>query len=350
MGARRISEGAWSKFDANGVFLSTGNGADSRCCNEKGPIGYWQEPANVDVLGATAAIRRTMTDVGWVAGATMTVGAATGSDNVALAAASLTGGAVSATNTVLFTTVLGSAAYISSVVMRRKTGTGTIEMTDNGGTNWVDVTAQVGASYAQIQLPVRTQANPVVGFRITTNGDAVEVDFNTVEVQQRATARANPTPIPVNVSKARDVLTFITAGNLSGTVGACYAEFTTNTDSGFNPSIVSTFSAPGGAPLLLNSDKVTLYDDSGFSELSAAVSPLPTTAVQKAATSWSAGRITAGALNGVSSTGTYDGNLNLTATVFIGGNVAAGSDLYGAVSTVRNYGRALSPAQLEVIH
>ena len=218
-GARRISESVWSAVDANGVALTSTNGATGGCNDARGPYGYQAEGARSDVLGTTAAIRRTMTDVGWVVGATMTVGAATGTDRVASAGASLTGGAVTATNTVLFTTVLGSAARTFSAWVRRKTGTGTIEMTDNGGTNWTDITSTLTTTYKLFQV-TRTQANPIVGFRITTNADAIEVDWNTLE----AASFANPTPIPLNVSKAADVLTYPTAGNVSGTVGSVYLE------------------------------------------------------------------------------------------------------------------------------
>ena len=39
-GFRRISQGVWSNTDANGLALTTGNGAASTCCDVKGPFGY----------------------------------------------------------------------------------------------------------------------------------------------------------------------------------------------------------------------------------------------------------------------------------------------------------------------
>ncbi len=200
--------------EATGAAITNAN---SSYADANGPFGYWAEGARADVLGTTAAIRRTMTDVGWVVGATMTVGSATGLDGVASAGTSLTAGAVSATNTILFTTVLGSAARTYSVWVRRKTGTGTVSMTDNGGTNWTALT--LTTTYQLFQV-TRTQANPIVGFKIDTNLDAIEVDFNTIE----AASFANPTPIPVNVSKAVDSLTITITGNISTTAFACYAE------------------------------------------------------------------------------------------------------------------------------
>ena len=213
-----------------------------------GPFGYPAEGARADVLGATAAIRRTMADVGWVVGATTTVGSATGADGVASAAASLTFGAVEATNTILFTTVLGSAQRTYSAQVRRKTGTGAVYMTDNGGTNWTEITSLLNTStYALVQV-TRTQANPVVGFKGATNTDAIEVDFNTIE----AASFANPTPIPVNVSKAADVLTHPASGNASQMPLTVYAEYApTNTQSNGGDVVVMIHDGTGNNRMLV---------------------------------------------------------------------------------------------------
>ena len=200
--------------EATGTAIVTGASgvAATAPVDAGGPFGYLAEGQRADVLGTTAAIRRVMTDVGWVVGATMTVGAATGADGVASAGASLTGGAVTATNTILFTTVLGSAARTFAALVRRKTGAGTIEMTDNGGTNWTDITASLNSStYVQVQV-TRTQANPIIGFRITTDLDAIEVDFNTIEAGAKASS-----PPPVNVTRNADIDQYVSSGNLNAT-------------------------------------------------------------------------------------------------------------------------------------
>ncbi len=49
-GARRISEGVWSSYDANGVFLSTTNGASALCCDASGPFGYLPEGARTNLM------------------------------------------------------------------------------------------------------------------------------------------------------------------------------------------------------------------------------------------------------------------------------------------------------------
>lgn len=48
-GARRVSEGVWSAVDANGVALTTTNGASALCCDARGPYGYLAEGARTNL-------------------------------------------------------------------------------------------------------------------------------------------------------------------------------------------------------------------------------------------------------------------------------------------------------------
>jgi hypothetical protein len=305
-------------------------------------LGYWAEGARADVLGATAAIRRTMADAGWVAGATMTKSLAVGMDGVTDAAACMTGGAVEATNTVLYTTVLASAARTYSAWVRRKTGTGVVRMTDNGGTNWTDIT--LTTTYQQFQL-TRTQANPSVGFQIATNGDAIEVDFNTIE----AATFANPTPIPVNVSKAADVLTYVVAGNFNNTIGSSYAEITSAKPDSADAIIIGDSTA-NITPLYHKSDgKLSYFDGANNTSLTTATLPtIPTTTVIKLASAWGGSSIVGAVSDTVSSAATFDGNMGL-ANIAIGVSGTAGNELFGSIRNVRIYNRQLSASQLAAL-
>ena len=49
MGARRIGQDNWSILDANGVPLTTGNGASSACCDAYGPFGYFSEGSRTNL-------------------------------------------------------------------------------------------------------------------------------------------------------------------------------------------------------------------------------------------------------------------------------------------------------------
>ena len=112
-----------------------------------------------------------LTNAAWTASNITPVKTATGPDGVANSATTLT--ATAGNGTVLQSITSGSAARITSCWIKRRTGSGTINLTmDNGGT-WTAVT--VTSSWTMVEVPSATAANPVVGLRIVTSGDAVDV-------------------------------------------------------------------------------------------------------------------------------------------------------------------------------
>ena len=339
-GARRISANNWSMYDANGILLVPANGASTGLCDQFGNFGYFAGGARSDVLGTTNAIRRTMTDVGWVSGGGgITVGAATGFDGVGNAGASLTAGG--ANGTLLFTTVLGAAVRTYSAWVRRKTGTGTVQITKDGGSTWTTIALTANYPVVPFQVTTTSAANPVVGFRIVTSGDAIEVDFNTLE----QAAIANPTPIPVNVSKAADVLTCPSAGNVSGTVGTAYAEWTTAETGTANERAVlggsnAIFETLTGAGTPLGTYL------SGANKSFALNTTLPITSPAKGALAWNATASNA-SLAGVAGTPAAGGSLDLSNNIIVIGDVQPGNrTLFGTIRNVRIYPVALSLERL----
>ena len=323
----RLSSGVWalvlanqprSMYSAAGIYL-----------------GYWYELARANVLGGTNAIVRTMSDVGWVVGATLTVGTAVGVDGVAGSCALLTGGAVAATNTILFTTVLASAARTYSIRVRRVTGTSPVNITDNGGTNW---TAMATTATEQLFQVTRTQANPVVGVQVEGLGDQVAVDFNTIE----AATFANPSPIPVGVSKLSDVLGY-DAANVGSTQGTVYCECTTLAPSGSFSPFVGNNSGSGGSLLHIRAsdNKFAIYDGTNETAFGSAIS-VPTSTVQRAASAWGDSSM-GGSSNGSAVTsGTFDNNMSMT-TLGIGWYNASG---FGSAKNVRVWQNKKSAAEL----
>ena len=131
---------------------------------------------------------------------------ATGLDNSANAASSLT---ASAGNGTIFQTItLTSAARTSSVYVKRKTGTGTIEFSDDGGSTYTDITSSLSSSVWFRTSKTTTQANPSIGFRITTSGDAIEVDYGQCEARSFITSPIATTT--ASVTRNADVLGFPT--------------------------------------------------------------------------------------------------------------------------------------------
>ena len=211
---------ATTGVDLNGLVYDVSSGAPRwwRIGASSGAVG-------ISVFGAHTNIllhNRDLTNAAWVKGATATVAKdQTGADGTANGASRITGGAVTATNAVLQTVVSASAARYATAWVKRVTGTGTIEMTTDGGTTWVNVTSQISATYAQITIPVQTVTNPVTGFRITTSTDAIAVDYVMNTGVAAAPAIATTTAaVTVNA----DVYTLSGSGIINATEGTLYLE------------------------------------------------------------------------------------------------------------------------------
>ena len=180
-----------------------------------GPYGEYADPAQTDALGTTAAIRRTMADAGWVA-SNVTKGTTTGVDGTAASAATLT--ATAGNGTVLYTTVLGAAVRTYFALVKRVTGTGTVNITGDNGVTWTPIT--LTSAWQPFYFTTASAANPVVGFRIVTNTDAIAVDFNTLV----AGSNLFPYPAPVNVNQAATVDQYVSAGNVPTNDFTVYGE------------------------------------------------------------------------------------------------------------------------------
>jgi hypothetical protein len=111
---------------------------------------------------------------------------------------------------------------VFSAYVRRVSGTGAIQMTTNGGTNWTTVT--ISSIYTQVACAAQTVASGTVGFRMAVSGDVIEVDFTQGEVGPVATS-----PIPTTTgtgSRSADVV-FVSgavSGSIGQTEGTIYAE------------------------------------------------------------------------------------------------------------------------------
>jgi hypothetical protein len=132
---------------------------------------------------------------------------ATGLDGVAGSASTFTATAGNAT--CLQTVTAASAKRTYSVDIKRKTGTGVVEITIDGGTTWTPVTLST-AFFTRFQV-TQTLANPQFGIRLVTSGDAVEVDANQCEVLPFASSRIPTTTAAV--TRVRDYMQILSSGN-----------------------------------------------------------------------------------------------------------------------------------------
>jgi hypothetical protein len=302
-------------------------------------LGYLAEGARADVLGTTAAIRRNMTDIGWVA-TNMTVAATVGVDGVTASGARLT--ATGANATILFTPGLAGAVRTYSQWIKRITGTGAVSTTVDVADGYVAQT--LTAAYAQYQT-TSTSAIPVVGYKLATSGDVIDVDFNTLE----AAPFANGTPIPVNVSKAADVLTYPYAGNANTAKGTAYAELTTQWKTAPANMVaigLNNTSAPFIAFAAGVSTTVGMYDGTTVNQKTALTDM--STGARKRISSWGGSAMSITGDGATPATAAFDGTMGNVA-IAIGTDTSGTLPWSGTIRNVQIFGTALSAAQLQAM-
>lgn len=130
-------------------------------------LGAWEARTKV------ALWNRDFTNAAWSKTDVTAAKDQTGVDGVANAASSLT--ATAGNGTVLQAITLASSARFQTAYVKRLTGSGTINMTMDNGSTWTAISPTT--SWSRLSIPTQTLANPTVGFRIVTSGDAIAVDF-----------------------------------------------------------------------------------------------------------------------------------------------------------------------------
>lgn len=139
-------------------------------CMRSNNRGLWVEQDRTN----ECLYNRDLTNAAWVKSNVTAAKNQTGVDNVSNAASSIT--ATAGNGTILQTiTSATSTNRITSAFVKRISGSGTLEMTQDNGSTWTTVT--VTSSWTRVEVPYAALANPVVGFRIGTSGDSFAVDF-----------------------------------------------------------------------------------------------------------------------------------------------------------------------------
>jgi len=138
---------------------------------------------------------RDLTNAAWIKTNCTAAKDATGLDGVTSTASTLT--ATGANATCLQTVTKASAENTVSFDIKRKTGTGTVEITLDNGATWVDITASLSTSAWFRADTTQTLANPIIGIRLVTSGDEVEVDYAQLEELPAPTSRIDTTTVAV---------------------------------------------------------------------------------------------------------------------------------------------------------
>lgn len=290
---------------------------------------------------------RDLTNAAWVKTNATAVKDQTGIDRVANSASKLT--ATAANATALQTITLASSARMQSTYIKRVTGSGVIEMTQDNGLTWTAVT--VTAGWTRVKIAEQTLANPVVGFRIVTSGDAIALDG-----VQNEDSRGTPTSVIMTaataLSRGADTPSYAPAdipGLVSTTGTVCIDAESTVTDAG-NPRFVGSNTAatglitaisnsPGqastwnGAVSLTTPISTSRWDDVGGSRAVLAWSPAGRTLAMKNAASVTTDANTVGAIN----------------AFLLGHGTGGGNPLQGHIRRFRVFTTRLSDADAQTL-
>lgn len=267
---------------------------------------------------------------------------ATGIDNMANSASTITAIDTNATITQLFSAA--AAARTFSAYVKRRTGTGTISITRDGGTSWTDVTGQINSStYTRVAIKNTSVLNPVYGFRISASGDSIDVDYCQDEAGTFTSSPIYTTS--ASVTRNNEALSYPNTGNFFDSAGSLI----------LNQTLNDVANSGTVYPVSTNTSASPCYKGNvgGFVGSADGTTPVFGSAwttdllTHNAVGTWTTGSRRF-CLDGGSVGGSviYDGSFNATA-IYIG--LAGGAYLYGYVKNVIIFNRVLTDSEMQSV-
>lgn len=274
--------------------------------------GYLAEGARTNIC----LYSEDFTNAAWVKSNMTAAYTSTGPDGVASTASRLT--ATAANGTALQAITSGSAARVTSMYVKRITGTENIDMTQDNGTTWATVTTT--AAWTRVSIVAATAANPTVGIRIVADTDAIDVSFFDHEVGSFISS-----PIPTTseaVTRNTDILTYPIVNNAVGATGTASVRvlFYANNGAAKNNFIVDLNSAGGTrVPVFWSGTDSNLRAYDGTAERNSALAMVANTSYG-VASAWGGSTIDF-ARNGTLALGiSFDGDMNVGTVIALGGD------------------------------
>lgn len=220
-----------TNYDATGLMstITTAN-------TPRWAVGFWDENGwNIRsgiIIERSLANRitqsSTFADASWTkTGITVTDGVAAPADALRPTATCsvLAATAANATLTFAFTDAT-AGIYYASIFVRRKTGTGAINLRANTGNAYTDITASVRSTgWTRVTVYSTSLTNPTFDLQITTAGDELWVFQADLCKSGRVT-----TPIPTagaSRTRASESLTYANSGNRSASAESVFVKATT---------------------------------------------------------------------------------------------------------------------------
>ncbi|MBL8022984.1 MAG: hypothetical protein JNK54_01690 [Elusimicrobia bacterium] len=294
---------------------------------------------------------RDLTNAAWVKTTMTTALTSTGIDGQASASTLLTATAGNATCLQTFT--MASAARTFSAYVKRITGTGTVNITRDNGTSWTDITALLSTSaYTRVNILGTSVTNPTCGFRIVTNGDAIDVDYCQDESDSFATNPISTTTVAV--TRNSDLLYYYSANNISFTAGSALCNFSTEDAGSLTSRQMTTLATETNGKIIYSNPGdshglIRTYD--GTNVLSSLGTFRNDRILKKATVSWSGTTLTNISEGSLSvSSGAFNGTMGSGSYLYIGTfSTATGSVLFGNIKDVYIWSNALTNNQMRQI-
>jgi len=244
-----------------------------------GPFGYMSEAAATNLATYSTAFE----NAAWAkSNVTATDGDAaspTGASTATLLLATAANGTV-----IQDLGSISSAAHIGGLWIKRKTGTGNIDLTINNGSTWT--TVAVTTTWTRFATTSVTAADPDVGIRLAVDTDAVWVWNGSAEAGTFLTSDTPTTTAAV--TRNADVLTYDDTGNISDTAGTAVCD--ASTDWSASPANVTAIGRSNGVLYQLtgaNSPTIIRSSDASNTSVSVAGTSM-FNAPQTIASAWGA--------------------------------------------------------------
>jgi len=269
----------------------------------------------------------------------------TGIDNVANSASRLTAAANDATIMQLLTAATGTRTL--SAYIKRISGSGTISLTRNGGTNWTDITSSlVTDSWVLVQMTSDVGANPTVGIKMGTSGDVIDVDC--VQDENGAWATSPILTTTAAVTRNADVLSYASAFDVAQGTVLCSLRSDVPVGSGSEIYALSSESTARFVYWASTRERTSMAAYDSTTIISANTGSSINTGIRKRGVRWGADFLACS--DGVIGTaGAFDGSMGSSAILRVGCDSSGGSQLSGPIREVHIWSTPLTDAQMQQV-
>lgn len=301
--------------------------------------GYFAEPSRTN----NCLWNRDLTNVAWTNTNITAAKTTTGLDNVPNSATRLTAAATDATITQLLTAATGTRTL--SAYIKRVSGSGTISLTRDGGTNWTDIPSSlVTGSWVLVQMTSDVGANPTVGIKMGTSGDVIDVDC--VQDEDGAWATSPILTTTAAVTRNADVLSYASAFDVTQGSALC----TLQSDVPAGNGMYALGSETGGR-LLYWSTSTARNSGSSYDAVIVATSNIAddvNMGLVKRGNRWGSDQ-RCYALGGVGTSVAFDGSMGTSGTLFVGSNQSGSAQISGPIREVHIWPTPLTDAQMQQV-